>query len=356
MSLILFIPALLAAALSAWLMMKAGVSDAPISRSSHSIATPTAGGVCIITAVGVSFLGLHFSAQDLGLFAADITPRLLAVLGAVGMLGFLDDIYHVGSKRKFLAMMIISALTVYIIGPVHALPLGLPFGQASIALPAWLGYTGAAVWIFAVMNIVNFMDGADGMFGLNMSIATGGMAALALLSAGTTGASAIGVAPLTLFWALALIAGLLAFLPFNAVPPCRLFAGDVGALSAGYIYALITLLAVAELPSSGALYLGPLFILPFIVDVLMTLYRRARTGHNVLIAHNTHLFQRLIQGGRSHIRVSFYYAFATGLCVLTGLFAEVLSIARSPFVLIIMTGITVVVYQFILSRKGQIRD
>ncbi len=348
MSLSIFISALLAAALSAWLMMKAGISDAPISRSSHSVPTPTAGGLSIITAVGVSFLGLYFSPQDLGPYAAQITPWLLAVLGVVGALGLLDDIYHFGSKRKFLAMMIVSALTVYIVGPVHS----LPFGEANIFLPAWLGYSGAAVWIFAVMNVVNFMDGADGMFGINLSIATGGMAALALLSAAT-----LSSAPLTLFWALALIAGLLAFLPFNACSPCRLFAGDVGALSGGYIYALITLLAVAELPDSGALYLGPLFILPFIVDVLMTLYRRAREGHNVLIAHNTHLFQRLIQGGvvggRSHIRVSLYYALATGLCVLTGLFAEVLNLARSPLVLIIMGVIAVLLYRLILSRKGQ---
>lgn len=333
-----------AAALSTWCMIKLAIMDAPVARSSHSAAMPTSGGVSIAAAALVfAALGQVFG-LELGGFGEVTTLWVLGGVLASALLGLLDDIFHYGSKRKFFAMLIISAVSIYMLGPVQAFPLG----DSSAALPAWLGYIGGALWIFTVMNVVNFMDGANGMLGLNMLIAVAAAALFVLISQASHGA-----APVSLFWCAVLAVGLLGFSQFNVRFGAKIFAGDAGSLSAGYLYSVIVLLAASELPSTGVIYLGPLFILPFFTDVFLTLIRRLRGGHNILQAHNTHLFQRLISGGRSHIKVSLYYAIAGLFCITLGVLAEVLTLSRSPWFLLAMCALIVAVYSWVYKTKGQ---
>lgn len=335
----------IAATLSTWCMIKLAIMDRPVARSSHSAAIPTAGGVSL-AAAALSFVGLgHIFGLELGSFGAVTTIWVLGGVLAAALLGLLDDIFHYGSKGKFLFMLGLSSISIYLLGPVQAFPLG----DSGAALPAWLGYLGGALWIFTVMNVVNFMDGANGMLGLNMLIATAAIALFVFISQASHGA-----APVTLFWCAVLTAGLLGFSQFNVRFGAKIFAGDVGALSTGYLYSIIVLLAASELPSTGVLYLGPLFILPFLTDVFLTLIRRLKGGHNVLQAHNTHLFQRLISDGRSHIKVSLYYAAAGLICVTFGVLAEVLTLSRSPLFLLMMCALMVGVYSWVYKTKGQV--
>ena len=106
---------------------------------------------------------------------------------------------------------------------------------------------------------------------------------------------------------------ILGFLPYNLRKTARVFAGDVGSLSLSFLFAVTVLFLISETPDQSFHLVGPVLILPILGDVLLTLIRRARKGDNLLQAHNTHLYQRLIRSGLGHLKVSWLYALAAML-------------------------------------------
>jgi len=134
-------------------MIFAGIGDVPENRSSHSNTTPTAGGLGIIAAFGICAFILAQSDVLTPLMA-----QVLSLIWAIGFLGFADDILNLAASFKFGFMAIITAVAVWVIGPVTE----LPFGPLSYELPIWAAYLGSFLWVFVVLNIVNFMDGSNG--------------------------------------------------------------------------------------------------------------------------------------------------------------------------------------------------
>jgi UDP-GlcNAc:undecaprenyl-phosphate GlcNAc-1-phosphate transferase len=279
-------------------MCIAGLGDASDGRSAHSGVVPTSGGLGIITSFGLALCGvaLLFPSLKLGIGFAPV----MALLFAVGFLGLVDDAMTLGPKLKFGVMLVICGAAVWSIGP----PVTLPFLDRPIPLHPAIGFGGAVLWIFVVMNAVNFMDGANGLMGLTMTIANFALFGVGLISGSPT---------TLLLSALALMA-LLGFLPYNLRQEARVFSGDVGSLSIGFLFAVTILFLIAETPGRTFHLVGPILILPLLVDVLLTLVRRVRKRENILQAHNTHLYQRLIRSGRGHLAVSGFYALAALIC------------------------------------------
>ncbi|MDH3702467.1 MAG: glycosyl transferase, partial [Alphaproteobacteria bacterium] len=91
----------------------------------------------------------------------------------------------------------------------------------------------------------------------------------------------------------------LGFLRFNW-HPARIFLGDVGSVPLGYLLGWLLLQAAA------AGYWAPALILPlyYLADATITLLRRAARREKVWQAHREHFYQRAVQNGRSHARVS----------------------------------------------------
>ena len=91
------------------------------------------------------------------------------------------------------------------------------------------------------------------------------------------------------------------FLPWNW-PPARIFMGDVGSGLLGFLFGTLSLAVHNEgaLPLAFALVLFGVFVF----DATITLVRRALTGERVASAHRTHAYQRLVQAGWSHRRVT----------------------------------------------------
>ena len=158
-----------------------------------------------------------------------------------------------------------------------------------------------------MVNAVNFIDGANGMLVGTMTVAATGLLLLSVWTGEYT------------YWTLSLLIGLLCFAPFNFRKTAAIFAGDVGALTVGFIFAVAGLLFVRASDQAETLFILPLLILPVLIDVFMTLIRRMRAGENILRAHNQHLFQRQIQAGASHVRVSVSYMFASIVSILYAL-------------------------------------
>lgn len=280
-------------------MIVAGIGDAPDHRSSHSSITPTGGGLGIVAALGLTsyIISVHSS--------FDLSPdyaQVLSLVFAAAFLGLMDDILDLAASFKLVVLIIISVAAVWAIGPIERLPLG----GSTYALQPWLSWGGSILWVFGVMNIVNFMDGSNGLMLLVMGLASFflGWAAYFL------GAFEPFIMLILLSTSIAGIA------VYNLRQKALIFSGDVGSLSIGLVFAIGTLWICRDTNYGSPVYIGPVLILPFIADAFFTMLRRARRGDKLMEAHRTHLYQRMAQGGMSHVSIAFIYGVATLLMAL----------------------------------------
>lgn len=256
-------------------------------RSSHKVVTPSGGGLGIVAGVAAGLVAVALLRPD------DVNgPLRLAALTALALtvatIGFLDDLYDWPPRLKIALLAATSAG----IAAVAGAPLELPFaGAAGLSLVLWLGIAGATLWVFIAKNAVNFMDGANGLAGGTMAIASAGLAVVA----GLAGAAEAMVA------AAALAGALLGFLPVNA-PNAKVFMGDVGSLFCGAWFAAAGLLLIAEAPR-GVVYLPALLLLPILADVLLTLAWHVKHKVPLLKPHLDHAYQVRIRSGLTHARV-----------------------------------------------------
>jgi UDP-N-acetylmuramyl pentapeptide phosphotransferase/UDP-N-acetylglucosamine-1-phosphate transferase len=89
-------------------------------------------------------------------------------------------------------------------------------------------------------------------------------------------------------------------------PPARIFMGDVGSAFLGFVFA--TLPSMLQLPSSRPAAIGFLVVWPFVFDTAFTFLRRLRRKESVFSAHRSHLYQRLVIAGWSHVTVTLLYS------------------------------------------------
>ena len=272
-------------------MMAAQVTDVPNGRSSHTVVTPTSGGIGVVAgmAAGLAILRMFYPQLEDPLLFFGIAS--LGVLVAV--LGLVDDKFELPARLKFIVMIMVSLAVPAITG----VPDGLPVAGQLLPIPYWIAYLGAALWVFVVVNAVNFMDGANGLMGGFMAVTSLGLAAFAFFADETSVA----------ILAAGLAASLCGFLPYNARAKARIFCGDAGSLFTGFVFAAASLHLASRGHSPAALYAGPMLLLPFLVDVLLTLYIRLRRGENLLSPHKSHLYHLMIAAGRTHLQVSFSY-------------------------------------------------
>ena len=110
------------------------------------------------------------------------------------------------------------------------------------------------------------------------------------------------------------LAALAGFLGWNWAP-ARIFMGDVGSTALG---ALAVVAVLAGGGTTAWCWYYPVVALPLVGDAACTLVRRLLRGEDVLLAHRSHLYQRLVRAGWPHGRVaSAYVALTLALGLLT---------------------------------------
>ncbi|HQH13329.1 MAG TPA: hypothetical protein PLS31_12965, partial [Candidatus Sumerlaeota bacterium] len=92
---------------------------------------------------------------------------------------------------------------------------------------------------------------------------------------------------------------LIGFLIFN-LTPARTFMGDCGSQFLGYVIAVVPLFLHNDNPVKFPFGASAILLLPFIYDVLFTLIWRLLRGENIMQAHRSHLYQRLLIAGWTH--------------------------------------------------------
>lgn len=248
-----------------WLLRFA-VLDRPNARSSHVTATPRGGGLAV---VGVVLLAWTVIPQA--------SPLLLALALGLALLSWADDLKGLpaGLRLAGHAAAVLAGLLTLPDTPVFQ---GL--------LPLWLDRVATALaWIWFV-NLYNFMDGIDGITGVETAVIGLGVAVL-------------GVAPIAALHGASLAGAALGFLLWNW-HPARIFLGDVGSVALGFLIGWL-LLDLAARGFWAAALLLPLYHL---ADASWTLGRRLLRRERIWQAHRSHFYQRAAPSPADHPRVS----------------------------------------------------
>jgi UDP-N-acetylmuramyl pentapeptide phosphotransferase/UDP-N-acetylglucosamine-1-phosphate transferase len=260
--------------------------DLPNERSMHTRPTPRGGGAAIVT---VCILGLTAVA------AFGLQPDWPQVIGyvvgasVIVCISLLDDVFVLPAGVRLAAQLVGAA---FMVAGLLSHP-GV-FMSLTHQVPAWLLVGIAIVWSVGLTNVYNFMDGIDGLAATQGLIAGLGWSVLASLS----GQSWLAVLSLLI------AAGCLGFV-FHNWYRARVFMGDVGSAFLGFTFAYLALAAPRRTDQIGA---GVLILWPFIFDASLTIIRRLRRRENILVAHRSHLYQRLVLAGWGHAAVASLYA------------------------------------------------
>lgn len=301
----LFGSALVAALISA-AACRAIIAAGPIDsqnapRHAHTRPTPTSGGLGIALGFAVGMLSLAFLSD---MFSTEITPRgvlLMTIASSFSIVflcvGFWDDARPMSAKLKFAIFALLAVAAALIVGPVSAFPIGDGVWYA----PAWAALIGTALWVFVMVNTVNFMDGANGLAMGSVAIGLLSLAAIAFVAERY---SAVALTACS-------VGAILGFLVWN-FPRGLLFAGDSGALFTGALAALVALIVIQRTGLSPVV--PAIVFFPLLSDALLTLAWRAYKRHSLLDGHSEHAYQIMMRGGMSHAEVALLYWTSMAAC------------------------------------------
>lgn len=314
---------------------KIGAIDMPgEERRMHTAPTPRLGGLALFFGFLVSVLCF-----------CEITQELIGLLcGAVIIvtLGIIDDSRGLSAKLK-LCVQIIAALTVIYIGNVKINIFTNPnvfSNEKFLILSDWVSVPFTVLWIVAITNAVNLIDGLDG------------------LSAGVSSIAAVSlvfIANMVDEPAIALIAIIIAgacfgFMPFNFRRKKKMFLGDTGSTFLGYT------LAVLSVQGGFKSYAVISFAVPVLIfglpifDTAFVMIRRLLTGQGVMTPDRGHIHHRLVDMGFSKKQAVFILYAMSGVL---GLAAVVLAESGAGRALLLLIGVLVVIFVGGIITRGR---
>jgi UDP-N-acetylmuramyl pentapeptide phosphotransferase/UDP-N-acetylglucosamine-1-phosphate transferase len=253
------------------------ILDRPSPRSSHAVPTPIGGGLAVSGVVLAAWVLIALAHADPPA-AAWVMPA--AALG-LAALSWLDDLRGLAVPIRLGAQFLAVAAGLAVFPGIGQVFQGV--------LPGWLDVAATAViWVWFV-NLFNFMDGIDGISGVETACIGLGLAAVALI---------VPLGGAFAFYGATLAAAALGFLAWNW-HPARIFLGDVGSVPLGFLAGWLLLAAAAAGYWAAALIL-PLY---YLADATLTLLWRALKRERVWQAHKQHFYQRAHQGGLRHDEV-----------------------------------------------------
>ena len=278
----------------AWLAQRA-ILDRPVARSAHRVPVPRGGGLALVPAVLTAWLVLAALGR-----ASPASAGIALLAAGLAMLCWLDDLRSLPAWLRLTAHLVAAAAGLALLPGAGAVFQGL--------LPPLLDRVATALlWVWFV-NLFNFMDGIDGITGVETAAAGIGVALVVLSASDDPSGSAV--------LAVTLAAGALAFLRWNW-HPARLFLGDVGSVPLGFLLGWL-LLGLA-----GQGLWAPALILPlyYLADATITLGRRVLRRERVWEAHRQHFYQRALGVDGNHAAVARLVLAADALLIMLALWA-----------------------------------
>ena len=302
------------------LAIRRGIVSVPNPRSVHTKPVPYLGGLTL-------YVGFLAAAA----FGLGVRHELIAVLavggGAIMLLGLIDDVRPLSASFKLAVEFLVAGGTV--MAGVQIQWVTHPLGGMFVL--GWWGIPLTIVWLVAVTNLLNVIDGLDGLatgitaiVGLTLFFAClqSGQAHTALLTAALAGA-AIG------------------FLPHN-FNPAKIFMGDSGALFLGYAIAVISVEGPIKSAATVALFVPILALGVPIIDAAFAVWRRARSRRSLGLADRDHLHHRLLHLGYSQRQAVLLMYSASGFFGASALTLAELTTTQAALLLALVFSVVLV--------------
>ena len=298
------------------LSARRGWYDEPDERKIHNGPIPRLGGIGLFWGFALAIL----AGYALGLLPGrDYLDGYFWTVALGGMIihgiGLLDDFTDLRARVKFAVQLFLAIALVAYGFRFHVVKLPFIPGELDLGAFSW---PLSVIWIVGVTNAVNLIDGMDGL--------AGGIASIASIVFGVIFFHA-GNLPAA-FVCCALFGATLGFLVFN-FPPAKIFMGDSGSLSLGFILAILPLLGPARGKIEIGLVSASTMLLVPILDTMTAIIRRFRAGVPFFSPDRRHLHHKLLAMGlstRHALFVVYGATFLLGAATLSPLFlSEALS-------------------------------
>lgn len=286
-----------------WILRR-DILDIPNERSSHTTPTPRGGGLIIV------LISLVFYLSGSILLGTNFHWSFFTGAFLIALVSWLDDLFSISFGWRFLVHTAAAALVIWDLGFFSEIYLPF-FGTLE---PGAFGAVIAFGWIVWLTNAFNFMDGIDGIAGLQAVTAGIGW----LIAGKMLGADDAAV-----------FGGVLAFSSLGFLlhnwQPARIFMGDVGSAFLGFSFAVLPLFPLskgsgvaADAGNSGLLPpVAVLLVFCFVFDSIKTFLKRLLKKEKVWEAHREHIYQKLVIRGFSHQTVALGYGVVS--LIITGI-------------------------------------
>ena len=263
-----------------------GLDDPNESRKKQGAPVPRLGGMPIMLAMSLGLVTILLTDP---MRSSDWFPILLGSVMMYG-LGLWDDLRPLGARKK-LAGQIFTACLVYYLG-LSVDKFSYPGAAGSIDLLGRYSFIVTVFWLIAIPNIINLIDGFDGL--------AGGLGLCLSITLGIVGLHNDQVA--VACYAFTMAGALLGFLVFN-FPPARIYLGDGGAYLIGFSIAALSLTSSNKGSVAAALFVTLVALGVPLLDTAFAIAWRAIRGYPLFHADDEHFHHRLEKLGFSKPRI-----------------------------------------------------
>jgi UDP-GlcNAc:undecaprenyl-phosphate GlcNAc-1-phosphate transferase len=293
---IFFLALLLSFVLTRWVrdaaIARGWVAAPTHERHLHSSPLPRLGGLAIFVSFSLSIVAAaaiaSYSPHLKEAFSLKTLLTILVPASLVFMLGVYDDLHSVGPYFKFAVQAV--AATMLFLGGLRILDVPVLFGAHR--LPWFLGLPLTILWVLAITNAFNLIDGLDGLAAGAALFSTLVVFVVALVNEQS----------LVIVMTIALAGAILGFLRYN-FNPATIFLGDSGSLFIGFLLSALALEGAQKAPTIVAVAIPVVsFGLP-ILETSLSMLRRWISGRPVFTADREHIHHKLLQHGLTHRQV-----------------------------------------------------
>lgn len=255
-----------------WISYHVGALDYPNERKVHKKPMPVMGGLMI-------YLGFLFGYM---LFVPQSTQMLAILIASfiVVITGILDVIKPLRAREKLVGQAVAALIIVFygkiLLNDISFFGYYFDFG--------WLAYPITIVFIVAVMNCINLIDGLDGL--------ADGISMIFFITIGVLAFIMHNLGSLEITIAFIMIGACLGFLIFN-FNPAKIFMGEIGSMFLGFMIAVVCLLGFKAVTLTSLVV--PMLILAIpILDTLFAILRRIIHHKPIYEADRQHLHHQLL--------------------------------------------------------------
>jgi UDP-GlcNAc:undecaprenyl-phosphate GlcNAc-1-phosphate transferase len=312
-----------------WLAIKLNIMDNPHSEiKTHRVPTPYLGGLAIVAGWVISLFVIryftHFPTGTLRSLRGILVGSLI-----IFALGLADDVTPrgLGFKKKFMVQTLAAVVILF-------------FGiQIHFVSPSFIAIAFTIIWVVGITNAFNIIDIMDGLSGGIAVIASLAFLFIALPS------EMIYVN----FCSVALAGACLGFLPFNFSKNKKIFMGDTGSLTIGFILSAVSVGTSYTKENYIGLF-APLLILAIpLYDTLLVMVLRWKRGQSPFLGSKDHFALRLEKMGYSRGRI-LTMTYASAIVLAVGAYSVTRLDASSALIVFGIIGCGALVVGYLLSK------